>query len=197
MTIRKAVTLAALLFTVSCATPQRVAGPTHSPATPCPAEIASTKSRAGQVWWHENRWRFATDEAADAAYRQLAEGASPWPDWYTPYETTLAPGTRFQMAIGGQQTPEMPGSFGTFDQIRSVSDVRDFLAVRLAWKPQVDRVVTYEVVKPVPVKIGPVGPQVDPDNCALLEGRWSQFQAKVERGTFITYLKIIDVHPIP
>lgn len=194
---RKLVTVAALLLTAACAGPQRTAGSSAPQlAAPCPADIASTSSRAGQLWWQENRWRFASDETATAAYRQLVDGASPWPDWYVPYETTLAPGTRFQMAIAPTQTPDMPGSFGTFDLIRSSADVRDNLAVRLAWKPKIDRVVTYEVVRPVPVKVGPVGPQVDPDNCALLEGRWSQFQALVERGTFITYLKVVDVRPI-
>lgn len=193
----KSVTLAALLLSTACTSPRSAGVDALPPPSGCPADIASSKSRAGQAWWQEQRWRFATDEAAEAAYRQLAEGASPWPDWYVPYETTLAPGTRFQMAIGGTQTPEMPGSFGTFDRIASVADVRDSLAVRLAWKPQIDRVVTYEVVKPVPVRIGPVGPQVDPDNCALLAGRWSQFQANVERGTFIQYLKVVEVRPIP
>ena len=185
-----------LLLAPACAAPQG-ARPMASAATAdCPADIGSITSHAGQLWLQENRWRFASDEDAATAYRKLAEGASPWPDWYAPYDTTLAPGTRFQMAIGGTQTPDSPGNFGTFDQIRGVADVRDNLAVRVGWKPQVDRVVTYEVVRAFPVKVGPVGPQVDPAHCALLEGRWSQFQANVERGTLISYLKVIDVRPI-
>ena len=183
-----------LAFTaMGCAAPQAVRPPRA--AGLCEAG-ATLQSRPGRAWWGENRWRFATDEAAAAAYGRLAEEASPWPDWYRPYETTLAPGTRFQMAIGGAQTPDQPGSFGTFDRIGSVEDVREDLAVRSDWKPQVDRVVTYEVVRELPVKIGPIGPQVDPKLCALLPGRWSQFQALVEKGTLRSYLKVLDVRPI-
>src|SRR5436853_2818371 len=133
-----------------------------------PCAAASVQSRAGREWWAENRWRYASDEAAAEAYRRLAQEASPWPDWYRPYETSLPVGTRFQMAIGGAQTPDQPGSFGTFDQIVSVDDVREDLAVRSDWKPKVDRVVTYEVVRELPVRIGPIGPQVDPGLCDLL-----------------------------
>jgi hypothetical protein len=160
------------------------------------ASGATLQSRAGLAWWEENRWRYATDQAAESAYRRLAEEASPWPDWYRPYESKLAPGTRFQMAIGGDQTPDQPGSFGTFDRIASVKDVREDLAVRTDWKPQVDRVVTYEVVRELPVRIGPIGPQVDPKLCVILPGRWSQFHALVEKGTLRSYLRVIAVRTI-
>ncbi len=153
-------------------------------------------SRPAKAWWRENSWRYASEDEAALAYRRLADEASPWPDWYRPYETILAPGTRFQMAIGGGQTPDQPGSFGTFDRIESVADVREDLAVRSDWKPAVDRVVTYEVVRELPVRIGPIGPQVDPGLCALLPGRWSQFEARVEKGTLRSYLKVLDVRPI-
>ncbi|HYD38502.1 MAG TPA: hypothetical protein VEA60_12870 [Allosphingosinicella sp.] len=178
-------------------------------AAPQPARVASAgdrscaagptlQSRAGRQWWEENRWRFASDEAAAAAYRKLADvpDPSPWPDWYRPYETVLKPGTRFQMAIGGGQTPDQPGSFGTFDRITSVEEVREDLAVRTDWKPEVGQVVTYEVVRELPVRIGPIGPQIDPKLCLLLPGRWSQFQALVEKGTLRSYLKVLEVRAI-
>jgi hypothetical protein len=179
-----------------CAAPQHPL-PETSPAGACAAG-AGLRSPPGRAWWAENRWRYPTDEAAAAAYRALADvpDPSPWPDWYRPYETTLAPGTRFQMAIGGAQTPDQPGSFGTFDRIGSVEDVREDLAVRSDWKPQVDRVVTYEVVRELPVRIGPIGPQVDPKLCVLLPGRWSQFQALVEKGTLRSYLKVLEVRAL-
>jgi hypothetical protein len=185
------VLLAAAL--AGCAAPRPVGVAT---AGACAA--SSLQSRPGRAWWDEHRWRFATDEAAAAAYRQLAGVAdpSPWPDWYRPYETALPPGTRFQMAIGGAQTPDQPGSFGTFDRIGSVEEVREDLAVRSDWKPQVDRVVTYEVVRALPVRIGPIGPQVDPKLCVLLPGRWSQFQALVEKGTLRSYLEVLEVRAI-
>jgi hypothetical protein len=179
---------------MGCAAPQS-ARPSAAAGDSCEAG-ATLQSRPGRAWWDENRWRFATDETAAAAYRALAEQASPWPDWYQPYESVLAPGTRFQMAIGGAQTPDQPGNFGTFDRIGSVEDVRDDLAVRSDWKPVVDRVVTYEVVRELPVEIGPIGPQVDPKLCVLLPGHWSQFKALVEKGTLRGYLKVLEVRAI-
>jgi len=41
-----------------------------------------------------------------------------------------------------------------------------------------------------------VGTQVDSGLCALLPGRWSQFQAKVEKGTLRSYLKVLEVRAI-
>jgi hypothetical protein len=191
---RKEILLLGLAI-AGCAAPQPARLARASPAASC-AGGAGLQSPPGKAWWSENRWRYASDEAAAAAFRTLAEQASPWPDWYKPYETLLSPGTRFQMAIGGDQTPDQPGSFGTFDRIGSVADVREDLAVRSDWKPKVDRVVTYEVVRGLPVRIGPIGPQVDPALCALLPGRWSQFQALVEKGSLRSYLKVIEVRAI-
>lgn len=182
------------LALAGCAAPQQARVETAG-GRAC-ADGPTLQSRAGREWWEANRWRYATDAAAAEAYRTLAEEASPWPDWYRPYETTLKPGTRFQMAIGGAQTPDQPGSFGTFDRIASVEDVREDLAVRSDWKPEVDRVVTYEVVRELPVRIGPIGPQVDPKLCVLLPGRWSQFQALVEKGTLRSYLEVLEVRAI-
>lgn len=193
MTSRRILLLAATAAVSGCASPQAGRPAGAASARSCAATL---ESRPGKAWWSENRWRYPSDEAAAAAFRTLAEQASPWPGWYRPYESTLAPGTRFQMAIGGGQTPDQPGSFGTFDRIDSVADVREDLAVRSDWKPKVDRVVTYEVVRELPVRIGPIGPQVDPGLCALLPGRWSQFQALVEKGTLRGYLKVIEVRAI-
>jgi hypothetical protein len=101
------------------------------------------------------------------------------------------------MAIGGTQTPDQPGGFATFDNIVSDADVRDGLAVIRAWKPAVDRVVIYETLREMPVRIGPVGPQVDAGSCRLLPGRWSQVQMMVPAAERMTYLRVVDVHPIP
>jgi hypothetical protein len=162
----------------------------------CGAAVPATQSAAGREWLAANGWRYATPVDAQNAYKQLIEGASPWPDWYVPYQTSLTPGTRFQMAIGGTQSPETPGRFGTFDRIFHVEDVRMLLAVRKEWKPLIDRVVTYEVTQPLPVKIGPVGPQIDPGTCQLLPGRGSQFQMLVDPKTIMTFIKVVDVQPV-
>jgi len=188
--------LALALLAGGCAMPQAGARPRAGMAGAC--QIASLKSRAGREWVAQNRWRFADEAAAEAAYAALAVNSSPspWPDWYKAYETQLAPGTRFQMALAKGQSTDSPGNWGTFDRIWNVRDVRDHLAVRSDWKPDVDRVVTYEVVRPLPVRIGPIGPQVDPKLCRYLPGRWSQFQSLAEKGTFRRYLKVLEVRAI-
>lgn len=165
-------------------------------ATAPSCEAGRVDSPPGLLWWDSQRWRYASDEAATAAYQALVSGQSPWPDWFTPAETVLPAGARVQMAIGGAQTPEQPGGFATFDNIDDLSDVRDGLAVLVAWKPEVDRVVIYETLQPLPVRIGPVGPQVDPGTCRLLIGRWSQMQMMVPPTDRMTYLRVIEVRPL-
>lgn len=162
----------------------------------CETAARSISSGPGRAWMQEQGWRFRSEEEAASAYASLAETASPWPDWLPPQETVLVPGTRFQMAIGGEQSAERPGSFGTFDNIDEVEDVRSGLAVRVEWKPEVDRVVTYEVTQAVPVRVGPVGPQVDGRSCRLLLGRWSQLQMLVPADRRMEYLKVVGIRPI-
>lgn len=170
------------------------ADPIGSPG--CETAARSLSSEPGRAWMQEQGWRFRSEEEAALAYANLADTASPWPDWLPPRETVLAPGMRFQMAIGGDQTAENPGSFGTFDNIDEVEDVRSGLAVRIEWKPAVDRVVTYEVTRAVPVRVGPVGPQVDGRSCRLLLGRWSQLQMLVPADQRMDYLKVVGIRPI-
>lgn len=124
------------------------------------------------------------------------EEASPWPDWLQPQDAVLAAGTRFQMAIGGAQSADRPGSFGTFDNVDEVADVRSGLAVKEEWKPEVGRVVTYEVIQPLPVKLGPVGPQVDGRSCRLLTSRWSQLQMLVPAEERMSYLRVVAVRKV-
>ena len=170
------------------------ADPIGSPG--CETAARSLSSEPGRAWMQEQGWRFRSEEEAASAYANLADTASPWPDWLPPQETVLAPGMRSQMAIGGDQTAENPGSFGTFDNIDEVEDVRSGLAVRIEWKPAVDRVVTYEVTRAVPVRVGPVGPQVDGRSCRLLLGRWSQLQMLVPADQRMEYLKVVGIRPI-
>lgn len=170
------------------------ADPIGSPG--CETAARSLSCEPGRAWMQEQGWRFRSEEEAASAYANLADTASPWPDWLPPQETVLAPGMRFQMAIGGDQTAENPGSFGTFDNIDEVEDVRSGLAVRIEWKPAVDRVVTYEVTRAVPVRVGPVGPQVDGRSCRLLLGRWSQLQMLVPADQRMDYLKVVGIRPI-
>ena len=185
--------VASAVLTSACSTTLATTGLHTARCLPAPSSLDSPP---GRKWLRSNEWRFASRTEAEQAYARLANDSSPWPDWYAPYRTELKPGTRFQMAIGGSQTEQMPGGFGTFDDIRNVKEVRMKLAVRSDWKPIVDRAVTYEVVKPLPVLIGPIGAQVDPRTCRLLTGRWSQFSMQVEPAARMQYLKVIAVRPI-
>lgn len=193
---RAAIALPLLAALAACASADASHLPAGAGRAGCSEVAATLQSPPGREWRKEQAWRFRSEAEAAAAYARMAGDASPWPDWIQPQPAVLAPGTRFQMAIGGTQTPQMPGAFGTFDNIARVADVRSGLAVKAEWKPQVDRVVVYEVVEPLPVKLGPVGPQVDGASCRLLSGRWSQLEMTVPREERMRHLKVIEVRPI-
>lgn len=193
----RAVLLSSTLVVTGCAS----SGPHVAGAAPpprgCAATILSTARGPGKSWWAEQRWRFASDDAARAAYAQLlTDSPSPWPDWFQPPETVLPPGTRLQMALGAGQPVDRPGGFATFDGIGRVRDVRTSLAVKQAWKPKIDRVAVYQVTQPLKVRIGPVGPQVDTTTCRLLPGRWSQAEMLVAPPERMRYLSVVEVRPI-
>ncbi|MES2444506.1 MAG: hypothetical protein V4574_16900 [Pseudomonadota bacterium] len=184
-------------------------GPAVVPAaTVQPCDATSIDSPPGKAWWAQEHWRYQTDAEAIAAYQALVnngKGTSPWPTWYqpapglgtaTPPLTLLPVGTRFQMALKPGQKKESPGAWGTFDYIADVQDVREFLAVIHLFKPEIDRVVTYEVTQMLPVLIGPVGPQVDTESCQYYPGRWSQFQMLPKWDEVMGYLKVIEVRTI-
>lgn len=188
-------------------------GPAIVPAaTLAPCDATSIDSPPGKIWWAQERWRYATDADALAAYQVLVNnggGGSPWPTWFLPTPapsvpgiltsppiTTLPVGTRFQMALEAGQSDQSPGDWGTFDYIADVQDVRDFLAVTHKFKPQPDRVVTYEVIRVLPVQIGPVGPQVDTETCEFFPGRWSQFSMVPGWKERIDYLKVVEIRNI-
>lgn len=188
---RSAATLIAFALLCGCAS----LGTTDRGTTTrgCAVKSVTLESKPGRQWLREQRWRYRDDAQAIAAYRKLVDAASPWPDWMRPQATTLPIGARFQIAIGGAQTPAQPGGFGTFDNINSAADVRGNLAVRKEWKERIDRVVTYEVIRPLAVNVGSVGPQVDGRLCRLLMGRWSQLEMLVAPSERMSHLKVIEV----
>ncbi|QAY78796.1 hypothetical protein [Sphingosinicella sp. BN140058] len=197
---RGTIVIGALALGACAPTGAVVAPAARLAAAGCP-DWQSVGSAPGKLWWAEQRWRYRSDEEAKQAYARLATASpSPWPDWFASDDQvpqrTLPAGTRFQMALAAGQPTEKPGRFGTFDRIRSVADVREGLAVRSNWKKNIDRVVTYEVVRPIRVKVGPIGPQVDDETCALLPGRWSQFEVVEPRADLIQSLHVVEERPI-
>jgi hypothetical protein len=133
-------------------------------------------------------------------YFRLVKEQSPWPDGYTPNKVTLAGGDTFEMAISKGQKPTNPGRFATTTgTIEDINYVRDNLAVKVEWKPDVDRVVTYKVKEGVslPALQGPVGPQIDLTVNQYLKGGADQINILLDRGTnAMDYLEIVSIRNI-
>lgn len=176
-------------------------------AEPCNA--GSLDSVPGKAWNEAYGWRYDTSQNPDpqqrdsenlknrqAAYTQLVTQTPAWPDWFQPPIAILPVGTVFNMAMSKGQKDDQLGGFGTFDRISSVSEAREYLAVLKAWKPDIDRVNRYRVTEVLPVHVGPIGPQVDPDACALLPGRFSQFEMLVARDQRVHYVQLVGSYPI-
>jgi hypothetical protein len=165
------------------------------PAAPLPRATAAA-SAAHSAWWAEQRWRYRDDTAAEEAYRALTVRQSPWPEWHQLHVVWLPRGTRIQVALAPGQPAERPGAFATFDYIPDTAWVRRVLAVKVAWKPAIDRVATYEVAEPLPADTGTVGPQIDEQGPTYLPGGGSQLEMMVIAADRMRYLKPIEVRPI-
>jgi hypothetical protein len=169
---------------------------TAPPAPAAAPAVAALHREPHASWWAEQRWRYPSDAAAEAAYQALLVRQSAWPEWHQVEIVTLPVGLRFQMALAPGQGTDRPGAFGTFDRIPDVQWVRQVLAVKVAWKPAIDRVVTYEVAEPLPADIGTVGPQIDAYGPAYLPGGGSQLEMKVPAAERIRHLKVVAVREI-
>lgn len=163
---------------------------------PSPAAAPGAASAVHAAWWAEQRWRYRDDAAAEEAYRALIVRQSPWPEWHQVHVVWLPKGTRIQIALAPGQPVENPGAFATFDAVPDVAWVRRVLAVKVAWKPAIDRVVTYEVVEPLPADTGTVGPQIDERGPAYLPGGGSQLEMMVIAADRMRYLKPVEVRAI-
>lgn len=165
-----------------------------------PAQAAAAAQpqprRAFRAWWAEQSWRYHDDAEARAAFDRLVQSESPWPEWHQVNVVTLPAGLRFQMALAPGQGTDRPGGFGTFDRIPNVAFVRDRLAVKVAWKPAIDRVVTYEISTPLTADVGTVGPQIDVPQDRYLPGGGSQLQMTVPAADRMRYLSVVEVRPI-
>lgn len=180
-----------LAVSLAFATVASVAQPASAPAA---ASVSASATAAHTAWWSDHRWRYRDDAAAEEAYRALAVRQSPWPEWHQARVVWLPRGTRVQMALSPGQPTDRPGGFATFDYIPDTAWVRRVLAVKVAWKPAIDRVATYEVTEPLPADTGTVGPQLD--GSTYLPGGGSQLEMMVIAADRMRYLKLVEVRPI-
>jgi hypothetical protein len=178
-----------LLFSAGAAAPQAA-------RTASAAAVPVSAHGLERPWWRDNRWRYQDDAEASAAYQRLLTQESPWPEWHQVQVTMLPAGLRFEMALAPGQGTDRPGAFGTFERIGSVRFVRYSLAVKTAWKPKIDRVVTFEIVDPLPADVGMVGPQIDAAAGLYLPGGASQLEMKVPASERNAHLKVVAVREI-
>jgi hypothetical protein len=100
------------------------------------------------------------------------------------------------MALSPGQPLTSPGGFGTFDSIPNELYVRNELAVKYGWKNEIGGIVEYEVTQPLPVREGPVGPQIDLMINRYLPGGGSQVNFNIPRTqSRMDYLDIINFTP--
>ena len=140
----------------------------------------------------DNQNKYESLVEAKDAYQKLVKEQSPWPDKEPPEFKELPTGTKFEMAMSSVQPDNKPGGFGTLSHIEDKEYVRNNLAVKEDWKPDIDRVNTYEVIKPLPAYVGNVGPQVDVPVDRYLKGGADQFEMKVHPAERMQYIKLVD-----
>jgi len=140
----------------------------------------------------KNQDKYSNLQEAKDGYQRVVEIQSPWPDGETPEYKEIPVGTRFEMAMAPGQPDDRPGGFGTLSHIEDKEFVRNNLAVKEDWKPDIDRINTYEVIKPLPANVGEVGPQVDIPADKYLSGGADQIEMKVHPAERMQYIKLVD-----
>lgn len=133
-------------------------------------------------------------------YNKILYEQDPWPLNVKPSFKILKGGDTFEMAMAprSKQLDTWPGNFAT--DINTISDrqyVRDRLAVKYNWKPDVDRVVQYRVKEgsEIPANVGPIGPQIDLEINRYLPGGPNQIEMLMGREK-MNYLEIIGIRNI-
>ncbi len=161
------------------------------------SQAAKKKAELYRAWKDDVGSNYSGVESQVEAFKELVKNESPWPDGFTPKSMVLPVGTKIYMAIAPTQSPTTPGGFATQTPIADKASVRRDLAVKLLWKSDIGSAVEYEVIKPLPVRQGPVGPQIDQYSRTYLPGGLDQVNIDIPRGeSRMNYLKIVDVKPL-
>ncbi|MYL64388.1 hypothetical protein GLW07_13610 [Bacillus hwajinpoensis] len=162
-----------------------------------PEKAILRKKAFEQFYFHtKDSYVSVEDQASD--FMKILNEQDPWPLDFDKEnaKTSLMPGTRFEMALSPDQPNERPGGFGTFDEITDSMYVRNSLAVKEEWKPNIDRIVVYEVVDELPVMSGKVGPQIEEPLGSYLPGGGHQIQMLVSPAERMKYLKVVEIKKI-
>lgn len=109
-------------------------------------------------------------------------------------KVTLKGEDTFEMAMSPNQKDIWPGGFGTdIGVIKDKDYVRNTLAVKENWKPDIDRIVQYRVKEgvEVPAQKGMIGPQIDVESNKYLPGGGNQVELLIPGDKRMDYLEII------
>ncbi|WP_084605588.1 RHS repeat-associated core domain-containing protein [Psychromonas aquimarina] len=133
----------------------------------------SCKENTWNEFQKDHKGQFSSISEASNAYKELKANESPWPVGFDFESTkrTMQTGETFNMIVN-EGMEDLPGQFGTQDNIVNTEYGRQQLAIKEVWKPKLDNVVTYRVNKEFDVYEGPVGPQID--NGKYLKGGGTQ-----------------------
>src|SRR5699024_11436366 len=94
-------------------------------------------------------------------YIRLITDTNPWLDGKPGVPNKLPAGTKVRMAMSLGQSDLKPGGWATVDEITSIDDVKNKLAIMREFKEDIDRINIYEIIEGLPVQEGAVGAQVD------------------------------------
>lgn len=100
------------------------------------------------------------------------------------------------MVLSKTQPVTSPGNFATFDNIPNIEYVRNNLTVKVDWKPDCSKVVTYRVKEGMEISVikGPVGPQIDLTVDKYLSGGGSQIQFFIDGNVNkMDYLEVVSI----
>lgn len=147
--------------------------------------------------WNEfqkgTKGQYSSRKEASAAYDKLKTEKPPYPNAVKPQDGIMHPGERFNMVIEEGRNPKRPGGFGTLDDIPDQDYARNKLAITKEFKRKDDlKVQQYEVIKPLPVTKGPVGPQIDTITGDYRKGGGTQFKMEVPMTKRSDYIKPVE-----
>jgi hypothetical protein len=90
-----------------------------------------------------------------------------------------------------------PGFYASKEPISTVYELRQKLAVKAAWKKDINNPTLrkYRVIKPLKVRSGIIGPQIEADG-TLLAGGGHQYELCQSMGNWKDYLELISEAPL-